>query len=162
MYRKALVAILATFALFTLTTPSAFAASQDECAIWICLPSGFGEGCSGAKSAMKDRVEDHKSPIPSFRECSADDGSDNTMGSDDGYAAYIPERRVCTNWKYYNGKGNEKQCSAYKTLPSRYVHHAICRRDRDGNSTPAGCSGTVRFAEVYVNGELAGPTYYFK
>lgn len=44
--------------------------SDDECAIWLCLPSGFGEGCGGAHSAFKKRLKKGKSPLPDWNSCS--------------------------------------------------------------------------------------------
>ncbi|MEX0446545.1 hypothetical protein [Xenorhabdus sp. SGI246] len=41
------------------------AASQDECAIWLFLPAGFGEGCGGAHIAFKKRLRKGKFPLPS-------------------------------------------------------------------------------------------------
>ena len=39
------------------TGKPAFAASQDECAIWLCLPGGFPQGCGAAHSAMIKRIK---------------------------------------------------------------------------------------------------------
>jgi hypothetical protein len=51
---------------------SAHAASEDDCAIWLCLPGGFPSGCAGAKSAWQKRLRQGKSPLPSFSSCSND------------------------------------------------------------------------------------------
>lgn len=45
------------------------AASQNECAIWLCLPSGFPSGCGKAKSAMRKRLRRAKSPLPGWSSC---------------------------------------------------------------------------------------------
>lgn len=52
------------------------AASQDECAIWLCLPAGFGEGCGGAHSAFKKRLKKLQSPLPSWNSCAVDGGTE--------------------------------------------------------------------------------------
>ncbi|MBQ9275198.1 MAG: hypothetical protein IJ228_10320 [Succinivibrio sp.] len=31
---------------------------EAECAIWLCLPGGFGEGCSAAREAYYKRIHD--------------------------------------------------------------------------------------------------------
>ena len=48
---------LALGALFVLNPSPGYSASQDACAIWICLPGGFPSGCSGAYSEFKKRIK---------------------------------------------------------------------------------------------------------
>ena len=43
-----------------------YAASQDECAIWLCLPGGFPAGCSAAYESIRR-------PKPYFIEMWAND-----------------------------------------------------------------------------------------
>ena len=64
---KYIVFLICPFLLIP-ASPS-MAASQDECAIWLCLPSGFPAGCSAAKSAFKKRILKRKPPLPSFSSC---------------------------------------------------------------------------------------------
>lgn len=49
------IAIIA-FATTSLYAPES-QASNDDCAIWLCLPTGFPSGCGGAKSAFKKRIK---------------------------------------------------------------------------------------------------------
>ena len=58
---------------FGLMSQYAYAVSQKECAIWLCLPAGFPEGCSGAYSAMKRRLRKDQSALPPFSACSVSD-----------------------------------------------------------------------------------------
>lgn len=58
---------------FLLPVNQAVAASQNECAIWLCLPAGFGEGCGGAHKAFKNRLKKGKSPLPSWGSCAVGD-----------------------------------------------------------------------------------------
>ena len=60
--------------------PEAKAASQDECAIWLCLPGGFPDGCGGAKSAMYKRLKKRKPPLPSFGSCASGESGHYNMG----------------------------------------------------------------------------------
>lgn len=138
---------------------TAQAASEDECAIWICLPGAFPATCEAAKSAMIDRVRDRKSPLPPFSACSAD-GTDHGMSSNHGVAAYIPPRRECTRWNY---SGNRETCANWETLPERYVRGTTCRVDhKDGTREPEGCTRTYRYAEVFdASGDQQGDTYYW-
>ncbi len=55
-----MVAITAAFLLPAQTT---YAASDDECAIWLCLPTGFPSGCSGAKVRLKNVLKTSKRPF---------------------------------------------------------------------------------------------------
>ena len=55
-----------------------FAADQDDCAIWLCLPTGFPSGCSGAKSAFKKRIKHLRPPLPDLMSCGVD-APDGTM-----------------------------------------------------------------------------------
>jgi len=57
------------------STEPAYAASEDECAIWLCLPLSFVYSeCNVAYSAMLDRIFSFppKPPLPLFGSCSAD------------------------------------------------------------------------------------------
>ncbi|MDE9544142.1 hypothetical protein [Xenorhabdus bovienii] len=100
------------------------AANEDECAIWICLPAGFGEGCGGARSAFKKRLSKGKSPLPSWNSCSE--------GNEPEPYSYKRKYKTYTNY----GKGKVKENSGrncphdgviywYNQQPSRGVE-AIC------------------------------------
>lgn len=157
---KRLFGALSLFAVAFAFTAPAQAASQDECAIWICLPGGFPSGCGAAKSAMKDRIEDLKSPLPSFSSCAVNppSGSGSHMSSGHGFAAFVPSHSRCIRWGSYGDRDN---CVERETIPDQYVKGTRCYRDRDGYSTPQGCTRTYRWAEVYIERQLAGPTYYW-
>ena len=143
----------------TLTVGHAHSASQDECAIWICAPGGFPAGCGAAKAAMISRVKDLKPPLPAFSACAVNPpvGSGSHMTAAHGRAAYIPARRVCTRWSW---SGDNERCLNYEWQDAYYIKNTTCQI-RDGDSTPQGCTKTDRFIEVYIEGQLAGPTYYW-
>lgn len=63
-----------------------YAASQDECAIWLCLPGGFPQGCGAAHSAMIKRIKKRKPPLPSFGSCSEGGSGNYQMG----YEPFVP------------------------------------------------------------------------
>ncbi len=112
-------------------------ASEDECALFLCLPGGFPSGCSGAYSAMIDRIKDFKPPLPSFSVC-PDAPPNSGVTSNSGYAARI-------------GHGE------------RWVKGTRCMRyggDRV-RVDPPGCTATGYFGEVYSDGKRIGDTYYF-
>ncbi len=67
------IATAATF-LSAAYTPG-HAASQNECAIWLCLPGGFPGGCEAAHAAFIKRITHKpkpKPPLPAFGSCTAD------------------------------------------------------------------------------------------
>jgi hypothetical protein len=164
--KKFVVVALGVFAALTaafVLTQQAQAASQDECAIWLCLPGGFPSGCGAAHSAMVKRLKDRKSPLPSFSACAAENpkpGSGSHMTSRIGYAALIPSRKVCTQYKR-----NGRTCVSWKTVEAHYVDGKKCLESGyDGSHytmTPPGCIKTVDWAEVLVEGKLAGERYYW-
>ncbi|EIZ7265932.1 conjugal transfer protein TraL [Salmonella enterica] len=152
-------------ALFGVTTsmisPSVQAASEDECAIWLCLPGGFPSGCGGAKSAMLKRVKKGKSPLPDFVSCAVKgDSGGSSMTYDYNYAAAIQEQRVC---KRYTGNHNNSRCVEWETVPAHYQKGKVCTiNNQTGNRTPRGCTSTYRYVDVFIDGALAGDTYFWR
>lgn len=140
--KTGLIALVLALMPFFLASP-AYSASQDECAVWLCLPGGFPSGCEVAHSAMRDRVKHGKPPLPEFASCAVNPpaGSGSHMSYAFGYAAFIP---------------------GYRVRPDRYIKGTRCRRiSSDSELHPRGCTHTVRWTEVYVDGALAGSTYYW-
>lgn len=152
-------------ALFGVTTsmisPSAQAASEDECAIWLCLPGGFPSGCGGAKSAMVKRVKNGKSPLPDFVSCAVkSENGGSSMTYDYNYAAAIQEQRVC---KRYTSNRNNSRCVEWETVPAHYQKGKTCRiSSQTGSRSPRGCTATYRYVDVFVDGALAGDTYFWR
>lgn len=71
----------ATFFLSTFYVPSARAASEAECAIWLCLPGGFPSGCSAAHSEFKKRIKKGKPPLPDLSSCTTGPDGKGSSGS---------------------------------------------------------------------------------
>jgi hypothetical protein len=153
-----------TFFAFFLATVDSYASSEDECAIWICIPGGFPSGCGSAKSAMKDRIKDRKSPLPSFSSCAVNppSGSGSHMSSKYGYAARIGAHTVCEEWGTRGRGDDERYCIESRSVAAHYRKGVRCRTNKDGGPIPKHCTGTFHWAEVFVEGELTGPTYYFQ
>lgn len=136
--KATIFALILLIASAALTVPVQ-AASQDECAIWLCLPGGFPSGCGAAHAAMVKRVLRGKSPLPAFESCAVKtpDGGGAQMTSLYGVSAYVP------------GRG--------------YIRGTTCEYDDErGLLIPAGCTGTYQWAEVYIDGRLAGPPFYWQ
>lgn len=144
------------------------AASQDDCSIWLCLPTGFPSGCGKAKSAFKHRIKHLKPPLPSFTGCLLKKSeipsginiieNKTVMTAKDGYAAYIPSHRVCTN--YFNTK-NGRRCINWVTIPESIRKNQSCRQLGLYQERPLGCTKTIRYVDTYQDGILYGETYYF-
>ncbi|MBY4679154.1 conjugal transfer protein TraL [Marinobacterium arenosum] len=145
--------VVSTVVFFCFTKPTA-AASDNECAIWLCLPGGFPEGCGSAKMAMVNRIAKGKSPLPPFSSCAIKD--EDFLSYDYNYAALIREQRVCTKW----GSSNRERCLAYKAIPEHYVKGTRCV-SRGGIEEPSGCIATRRYVDIYINGQKSGNTYYW-
>lgn len=141
------LSVLLSVSLFA--APEARAASEDECAIWLCLPNGFGEGCGAAKSAFKSRIKHHKSPLPAWHECAIDDGS----GNDE--APYSYTERFET-W-YNNGdqvySKNGKNCPSSGQIITSYS----CPNGYTGRKQviTAICANTVKYTSTFFgSGEV--------
>ncbi len=170
---KAVVLITLFGVTTSMISPSVQAASEDECAIWLCLPGGFPSGCGGAKSAMLKRVKKGKSPLPDFVSCAVKgDSGGSSMTYDYNYAAAIQEQRVCkrytnnhNNGGYNNGgynNGGYNSCAEWETVPAHYQKGKACIINNTGSRTPQGCTGTYRYVDVFIDGALAGDTYFWR
>jgi len=147
------------FILFAVTwasEKSVYAASQNECAIWLCLPGGFSQGCSGAHSAMIKRIKKRKPPLPAFSSCSGGGSGNYQMG----YEPFEP----CKDGFDLNVHGdNENQV--------RCISHNIyqtCRNQTDvqieHNDNQCYYKAIKRpkpyFVEMWVSGEYLGKFFY--
>lgn len=142
-----------TFILLAAFNPiPSFAASQDECAIWLCLPAAFPSGCGAAKSAFKKRIKHHKSPLPAFSSCAVKSSSE--MNYTMGKIVYIPPK-TCG---YFGG-------SSYYGSTSNYYGFGGCTPSsggwvKDGSCPTIGCS-TKRYIDIKVDGKEVGSTFIY-
>jgi hypothetical protein len=135
---------------------SCFAASEDECAIWLCMPAAFAvDGCSGAFDAMIARVTHipPKSPLPAWSSCEYKGDlpvDDAEMSSRDGKAAYLPEHTDADEERQPSTIIKDTSCNTYWDAPNeRWV------------TLPEYCTDTLIYAETYVDGVQMGETYFF-
>lgn len=142
-------------------SPPTFAASDTACAIWMCLPTGFGEGCREPHREFRKRTRRGQPAMPPFQACMARPEGDTTEITDHyesktGVAAYIPSHSVCSNYSSKNG------CLDYTTVDEQVIKDEACARSsKDGPYRPSGCTKTLRYTEVYRNGLLFGQTAYY-
>lgn len=149
-----------------------YAASQDECSIWLCAPAGFpGSECSAAHSAFIHRIKHGKSPFPSFSSCSESmsGNSDDPLDVKTGYAAFIPahKEKQCIEWseaRYGGYTGYSQQCLKYQeyTVPDKYVDGRACTHGM-GTTDPKGCTTTFYTIKVIdkSTGQQIGDTYFY-
>ena len=124
-------------------SPTAYAASDEDCSIWLCLPMAFPSGCGDAKKAFRNRIKKFKPPLPHFASCLAKDSPESNMTTKEGIAAKMPDGSYIDGKKcqrYYSGSGG-------------------------GNGLvwrPYQCTGTWYFVETLDNGKSNGERYYYK
>lgn len=106
--------------------------NEDECAIWLCLPGGFPEGCGKAHSAMTKRLKKGKSPLPSFSSCSAD-GNDHGLAHHQTTAYKIEAHDVCTDGNAEKIAGNKLirkmrfTCNKFQRIEEHWGSEAECK-----------------------------------
>ncbi len=82
--RKSAAKIFMLPLLALMTAHPAYAASQAECAIWLCLPAGFSVSeCGAAHAAFLERLRKGKPPLPPLSSCTIEES-----GATDGNGRY--------------------------------------------------------------------------
>lgn len=149
--------VLATF-LMNVASPVQ-AASQNECAIWLCAPGGFpSPSCDAPKSAMIHRVEHGKSPLPSLAGCTKDGNTGGTTGIADkaihiGAHTETRAREVGEHTRFYRvAIADHWEVGGSCRIP--LGHGEYTRR--------AYCSGPYHRIRVFVNQKQVGQTYYWR
>ncbi len=156
-FRKFILGVL----LVVFLAPQVHAGSDDECAIWICLPAGFGPSeCHSAYKAMVNRIKDFKPPLPDFFSCAVKSDDSSTMSYDYSYAAYVPAGKRCAEW-FDAGEQTSTECLRYESWSDHYVKGTQCVNRKEEDPYPPGCTGTTRYIDVFIDGEQAGETYYW-
>lgn len=134
--------IISILLCFVIVGPSQVrAASQDECAIWLCFPIGFAfPSCHSAHAAMVKRLFEFKGPAPSFSSCEAPNSKNpNDYTMDSGSAIKM-------------GAGN--------LGAGKIIDNGFCNQRDSGPEQPLGCTATLRMYKLYENGIPMGMTYY--
>ena len=116
------------------------AINEDECAIWLCLPAGFPDGCGKAHSAMLKRLKKGRSALPDFASCAVGDAKQLEHGFSSS-----EETVIKVNGSYRPG---------YTCLSSRSGG-----KDGDKEYIP-GCTGVYRKVTVTQHGNPVGHTHY--
>ena len=132
----------------SLITPPAIANDAD-CAIWLCLPTGFPSGCGDAKSAFKKRIKHLKPPLPNISSC---------LVKDSDIPPEIKAEYKPSDLAY------EKGVSA-KMPGGRFIDGTSCQyRKHNGDIVlwyPRGCIATYHWVQVYMDKQPYANKYYY-
>ncbi len=119
---KTITLLLAMIALLFSISASAMSQKDAACGIWLCLPSGFGEGCGPSYSEFKRRIKKRINPLPSIASCQSDVSLNGILSEESksaadrynyrtGVAVYAKVRRECTTWQ--DGFEGDRYCVAW-------------------------------------------------
>ena len=138
------------------------AASQDACAIWLCLPAGFpGSECSPAHSEFKHRIKKGRSPLPNLSDCSTGPNGEKTNGRYTlGYEAFEPCKQGYTLKTVSRGYGRANQTGiCYADACASRIFTPILNDYRCTNyaATPR---PKPSFVKMWVDGKYLGQFFY--
>lgn len=147
--------IVIMFVIFLGFTDSAHASSQDECAIWLCLPAGFPTGCSSAHSEFKKRIKKGRPPLPDLSSC--------TTG---------PDGKV-SKGRYQMGNEYFEPCKegyTFRQMNYGLSASALCERKDCGNFSKENCHVHDRYeairrpkpsyVKIWVDDQYLGQFFY--
>lgn len=139
----------------------AYAVSQTECAIWLCLPAGFSVGeCSAAHAAFLERIRKGKPPLPPFSSCAIEES-----GATSGNSRYEAGYEV---WE--SCKSGYRPLDYIDPLQAQRVHicvSASCPNPQPDVVGDLSCDhyapekrAQPNFIKLWVNGAYQGQYFY--
>ena len=135
--------------IISLITPPAMAASDADCAIWLCLPTGFPSGCGDAKSAFKKRIKHLKPPLPNISSCLVKESD------------IPPEIKA----EYKPSDLSYKKGVSAKMPDGRFIDGTSCIRHRNNGGvlywSPRGCIATYHWVQVHMDKQPYANKYYY-
>ena len=155
--KQILIVLIVTFVVLISGFSRGHAASEADCAIWICLPGGFPSGCSAAYSAFRDRIKHRKPPLPDLSSCTTGPNGESVAGNYDlGRETF----ETCSGG-YVLRENNRNgfpmgKCYLAQCAPERYL---------DANETYCQNYEAVRrtkqnYVKMWVNGDYLGQFWY--
>ncbi len=142
------------------------AESQDACAIWLCLPAGFPQGCAGAYGEFKYRLKKRRPPLPDLSSCTTGPNGEKSKGHYQlGYEKYYPcEDGFKLKVKIDPEAGGWARCISdnHNKLPCSYkkglnISH---NGDRCHYYYPAKRRQKPSYIKMWVNGEYLGQYFW--
>lgn len=148
--------ILALLAVFVLNPSPGYPASQDACAIWICLPGGFPSGCSGAYSEFKKRIKKGRDPLPRLSSCTTGPNGEKIDGHYQlGYERFEPcDEGYVLRERSQGYRAIEGTCYRQFCAPSQFQDNSSCQ-----NYT-AVLRPKPYYVKMWVNGDYLGQYFY--
>lgn len=134
-----------------------FAASEADCAIWICLPGGFPSGCAAAHRAFRDRVKHGRPPLPELWSCSSGPNGERASGD------YQIGREIfesCASGfilrEDYRSGSPKGKCYMARCAPDRYMesNQTYCK------NYEAVQRAKKNYIRMWVNGDYLGQFWY--
>jgi hypothetical protein len=165
-YRQFLLLILLGMSLNA--TPT-YAASDDECAIWICLPAGFVTShCSAPRKEFLKRIKKLKPPLPPFHQC-IKGGSTQVGGSvmtfRQGKAYWVPPETCSNPWGIPTHSSAPTPVNAFPgTSGSSYgscVPHGGYWSTSASSCTLGPFCQTKNYIQIKMDGKDEGSPYYY-
>lgn len=156
--KQIFVTLIATVLISIFGFSKVHAASEADCAIWICLPGGFPEGCSAAYSAFRDRIKHRKPPLPDLSSCTTGPNGERVAGN---YELGRETFETCRGGYVLrennrNGFPVGGKCYLSQCAPERYL---------DANETYCQNYEAIRrtkqsYVKMWVNGDYLGQFWY--
>ncbi len=150
-----LILVLFSAVVFLGVVKTSYAASEDACAIWICLPGGFPQGCSGAYSEFKHRIKKGRPPLPELSSCTTGPDGEKVSGHYQlGYERYEPceDGYVLRESRIVSA---EAKCYMKSCAPVNYTEHSFSCQNY-----PAVLREKPNFVKMWVDGEYLGQFFY--
>lgn len=161
MTRKRMIAVSFCLLMTGLMNRSAYAVTQAECAIWLCLPAGFSVSeCGAAHSAFLHRLRKGKPPLPPLSSCTVGES-----GATDGNSRYEMGYEV---WEPC--KSGYRPLDYIDPLEAQRVHTCVsqhCPNPQPDAIGKLSCDHYTpvkrtqpNFIKLWVNGEYQGQYFY--
>ena len=135
---------------------NAYAASQDACAIWICLPGGFPSGCGGAYSEFKKRIKKGRDPLPRLSLCTTGPNGEKIDGYYQlGYERFEPcEDGYILRERRQGYRATQGACYLTRCAPSSFQENSSCEYYE------AVIRPKPHYVKMWVNGDYLGQYFY--
>lgn len=158
--RKFLIILVTLCFYMVFNSEKTQAASQDACAIWLCLPGGFPSGCEAAHSEFRKRIKKAKPPLPPLASCTTGPNGGSSNGHYElGVEVYEPCNEGYVLREY-------KQPGSYR-ITSSSCYKSTCAPDQNANVEYYACESYTaikrpkpNFVKMWVDGEYLGQYFY--
>jgi len=157
-YNRLVCYVVLILAILHISIIETKASEQDACAIWLCLPAGFPQGCSGAYGEFKHRIKKGKSPLPSLLSCTTGPNGEKTDGKYElGYEYYEPCKKGYSIREPLNNNGLRVGACYVESCAPQYHSN---REDIHCKSYVALRRVKPSFVKMWIEGKYLGQYFY--